>query len=396
GLRVAAFGTGHQAPALPALDGTLLLRTELHAGAGVTVDPARHVARVPAGALWADVVEAAAAHGLAALHGSSPDVGVIGYLLGGGLSFYARRHGLAADHVRAIELVSADGEARRVDAGHEPELFWALRGGGGGFGVVTAAEIDLFPIATVYAGMAVWPVEAAADVLRAWLGWAPGAPPEITTSLRILRLPPVPDVPEPMRGVPVVALDGVALADAAGGEALLAPLRAAAAPMLDGWAEMPAAAAVRVHGDPEQPVPGLGASALLGELDAAAADAFVVAAGADSGSTLLAAELRQLGGALARAPAGAGATGSLSAPYLLFGVGALMAPDAEPGVRASLERLVSAMAPWDTGRRLLGFDDAGGPAERCHDPDALARLAHVRRAWDPQRRFVATHEVALS
>ena len=126
---------------------------------GVSVDPDRRTARVQAGAVWLEVVEAAAQHGLAALAGSSPDVGVVGYTLGGGLSFLGRKYGLAANHVRAIELVTADGRLVRADREHEPDLFWALRGGGGSFGVVTAIELELFELAEAYAGLLWYPLE---------------------------------------------------------------------------------------------------------------------------------------------------------------------------------------------------------------------------------------------
>ena len=149
-LHVAPQGTGHNAAPLESLADTILLRTG--ALREVQIDPDARVARVEAGALWADVSSAAAEHGLAALAGSSPDVGVVGYTLGGGLSWLGRSHGLAANHVLAIELVTTDGVHRRVDADHHPELFWALRGGGGDYGVVTALEFRLFPIREVYAG----------------------------------------------------------------------------------------------------------------------------------------------------------------------------------------------------------------------------------------------------
>ena len=164
GFRIAPQGTGHNAPALGDLAGTVLLKT--HRLRGVTIDPAAQTARAEAGAIWIEVVEAAAEHGLAALAGSSPDVGVVGYTLGGGLSWLARKHGIGANQVVAVELVTADGEFRRVDRENDPDLFWALRGGGGAFGVVTAIELNLFPLTEVYAGHLFFPVERAAEVLR--------------------------------------------------------------------------------------------------------------------------------------------------------------------------------------------------------------------------------------
>jgi FAD/FMN-containing dehydrogenase len=150
--------------------------------------------------IWIEVVEAAAEHGLAALAGSSPDVGVVGYTLGGGLSWLVRKYGLAANKVTAVELVTADGRLVRADRDNEPDLFWALRGGGGSFGVVTALEFRLYPLTEVYAGVMFWPVERAAEVLNAWREWTATVPDEMTSVGRILQLPPLPDVPEPLRG----------------------------------------------------------------------------------------------------------------------------------------------------------------------------------------------------
>src|SRR6185436_19824474 len=138
--------------------------------------------------------------GLAALHGSTPDVSVAGYALGGGVGWYGRRHGLAANSVLAIELVTADGELRRVDRDNEPDLFWALRGGGGSFGLVTALEFQLYPVAEVYAGVLFFPWERSAEVLHAWREWTATAPDEVTSVGRILQIPPIEEVPEFLRG----------------------------------------------------------------------------------------------------------------------------------------------------------------------------------------------------
>ncbi|HUA73887.1 MAG TPA: FAD-dependent oxidoreductase, partial [Solirubrobacteraceae bacterium] len=317
GLCVATQTTGHLGQLLPDLGDTILLRPALHDGE-VAVDPERRVARVQAGARWGEVVEAVAPHGLAAMHGSSPSVGVIGYLLGGGLSFYGRAHGLAANHVRAFEVVTPDGAARRVDAEHDPELFWGLRGGGGGYAVVTAVELGLLPYAQVTGGALFFDASHAPALLRAWRDWARTAPDAITTTFRALTLPDLPDVPEPLRMTPTLCVDGVAL-DASCAAELERVLRSVGTPILGGFESMPSTAVVRLHGDPEEPVPAIGDGRLLGALDDEAIAAFLSVAG--EGSPLLAAELRQLGGALAAAPAGAGARGCFEGEFLLFGVG---------------------------------------------------------------------------
>ena len=188
GLRVAVQGTGHAAAPMGDLAGTLLLKT-MHM-TGLEVDPGARRARVEAGVRWGDVAVAAGEHGLVALHGSSPDVGVVGYSLGGGLGWLARRHGLACNSVVAAEVVTADGELRRVGPDEEPDLFWALRGGGGAFAAVTALEFELVPLTEVYAGWLVWEADAGGEVVHAFREWSRGAPRDITTSLRFLHLPP--------------------------------------------------------------------------------------------------------------------------------------------------------------------------------------------------------------
>jgi FAD/FMN-containing dehydrogenase len=390
GLRVAPQATGHNANPLGPLEDVVLLRT---AGLDeVTIDPAARRARVGAGVLWQEVVAAAAPAGLAALHGSSPDVGVVGYSLGGGVGWYARALGLQAGSLTAVELVLADGSLVRADADHEPELFWALRGGGGSVGVVTAVEFDLHPITSAYAGALVWDWRDAHRVLSCWAPWAAGAPDEVTTSFRILRLPPIEAVPAPLRGRQVVMVDGAVLADDATAARILAPLRDLG-PELDTFTRMPAPALTRLHGDPETPTPAVSGSAVLGPLPAGAIDAIVAAAGPDSGSSLLMAELRQLGGALGRPDPRGGALDRIDGSYLLY-AGAIAAdPDMARRGTADADRLVDAVRPWSTGGQYLNF------AERPVDPaDAFPagtyqRLRALRTAVDPDGRFLANHPI---
>ena len=189
---------------------------------GVEIDPVAETARVQAGTLWLEVTEAATPYGLFPLSGSSPDVGVVGYTLGGGLSWLARKHGLAANSVTAIEVVTPDGELVRATADDHAELFWALRGGGGNFGVVTAMEFRLFPYGEVYAGMILWPYERHAELLRAWHAWTRTAPEEVTTSFRIIHFPPLPELPPFLSGRSVVVVDGAYAGGAEEGAAALA------------------------------------------------------------------------------------------------------------------------------------------------------------------------------
>ena len=169
---------------------------------------------------------------------------MVGSAIGGGIGWLSRRHGLACNAITEAELVTAEGEQVRANADENTDLFWALRGGGGDFGVVTALELELFPIATVYAGSLMFPAAHGVDLVPAYLDWLRTVPDELTTGIRFLYLPPIPEVPEPLRGVPIVDVTGAFIGDAAEGAALLDPLRSLADPIIDGWAEIPAAGAL--------------------------------------------------------------------------------------------------------------------------------------------------------
>ena len=174
GLRVAPQTTGHGASAITTLENTILLSTKRMRG--VRIDPKAQRARVRAGAIWQDVTAPASAYGLAPLAGSAHDVGVVGYTLGGGLSWLAREHGFACDSVTAIELVTADGAFIRTDEHNDPELFAALKGGGGNFGVVTAIEFKLYPVEQLAGGALLWPAERAEEIFNAWREWTATRP----------------------------------------------------------------------------------------------------------------------------------------------------------------------------------------------------------------------------
>jgi FAD/FMN-containing dehydrogenase len=385
GMKVACQTTGHMAAVMPDLADTLLLRLDLTDR--IEVDHDNLTARIPAGAKWSDVVEEIAPLGLAAMHGSSPSVGVIGYLLGGGLSFYGRAKGFAANHVRSVDVLTAAGELVTAAPDQNDDLFWALRGAGGRFGVVTGIQISLMDLAEVFAGATFWPASMAPEVLLAWRDWTREAPRSVTTTCRILRLPPLEEVPEPLRGTPVVCVDGVAL-DHDAGEELAAILDGCGEALMGGWEVMPTPAISRLHGDPEDPLPAAGDSILLSDLDDTGIESFIEAAGETSDSSLVVAELRHLGGALAEPPDGAGALAAVDAEYLLFGTG-IADPGSAARTEADLERLLSALRPAKAPRKLYGFAESGCSLSECFEPDTVARLRAVKERYDPEGRFVA-------
>jgi FAD binding domain len=392
GLRVSAQGTGHGAAALESLDDTILIKTERMRG--VEIEDGR--ARVEAGAWSSDLGEAAARSGRAFLPGTSPNVGVIGYTLGGGLSWFGRKYGWACNRVAAIELVTADGEGRTVDAETEPDLFWALRGGGGGYAVVVALHVELVPVSEAYAGALLFPPELAADGLRAYRDWTVGAPEEAGSIVRMLNLPPLPDIPEPLRGKKWLAITAACIGSREEGEETIAPLREIGEPVVDTFDQIPAPALTRIAMDPEPPVPALGHHRLLTELPDEAIDAFVDIAGPESGSPLLLAELRHLGGALRRPAENGGALDKLDAEFVMLGIGMLMDPALQEPITNALDRLADAVNPWAAEGGYFNYADRPCEVDAILPAETCKRLAEVKRSWDPEDAILANHAVALA
>jgi FAD/FMN-containing dehydrogenase len=383
--------TGHQM--VGTANGAVLITS--HRMNDVAIDAVGRTARVGAGAIWAEVVQKAAMAGLAPLNGSNPAVGVSGYILGGGLSpTLGRSHGYAADHVRSLDVVTADGERRRVDAESDGELFWALRGGKGNFGVVTALEFDLFPVSRLYGGGIYFPGERMADVLRAWTAWLPDTPEIMSSSFAVLRLPPLPEVPEPLRDVFTVSLRIAYTGTAEDGEGMIAPLRAAAPALLDTVADMPYTAVGSIYDEPTDPLPYYERSIMLREFPAEAQDKLVELVGPDSDATMWIAELRALGGAWDREPAVPNAVATRGLPYVLLGVevGPL---SEEQRLKESIAALLDGMAPWQGDRRLVNnlAPDEAADAAAIYGPERYARLARVKKMYDPTNMFRINHNV---
>lgn len=388
GHPVAVVATGHGLHS--DLSGALAVSTRRMCS--VTVDPRARTARVGAGARWAQVIEMAATHGLAPLNGSSSAVGVVGYTLGGGVGPMGRRFGFAADHVRRVQLVTADGLIREVDAARDPELFWAIRGGKGNFGIVTEMEFDLMPVKTLYAGGIFFPASACADVLHTYRRWAQTLPEESTSSVALLRLPPDPALPEALRGQFAVHLRFAHLDSDSGqpgdGERLLAPMRAVATPLMDLVGEMPYAAVDSIHMDPTEPMPVWEQGAGLRELPAAAVDALLAVAGPDVDVPLMMVELRQLGAALARPATVPNAVAGRDAAFSLFAIGPMTGPLTEV-VPEVTQSVVDALAPWTRCGGLLNFQGIADPTRvgsLWSEPD-LARLLAVKQRIDPAGVF---------
>ena len=391
GLRVAAQGTGHNAGPLGSLADTILIKTT--AMRRVSIDPVAKTARAEAGAVWQDVVEAAAGHGLAALAGSSPGVGVVGYTIGGGISWLGRAYGLAASNVAAIEMITADGRLVRADAGTETGLFWALRGGGGSFGVVTAIELRLFPIAEVYAGQLWWPADAAAPVLQAWRELTQGdLPKEFTSAARLANFPQIPAIPEHLRGRSFVIIFVSHLGRPAQADALLAPLRALR-PVTDTIATIPVTALGQLHMDPEQPTRSVSQGFMAASLSAEATETFIRAAGPGADTPPGWAELLRIGGELRRARPDSGALAAIDADYQLSAGSPAPSPQATPAAERSVAAVLTAMRPWAARQMYLNLAGTSLDPASFWTPEAYDRLRRIKAAVDPDDLIHSNHPV---
>ncbi|MEC3913155.1 FAD-binding oxidoreductase [Nocardia sp. CDC160] len=380
--------TGHSPSA--AADGTVLVITR--ALDGVEIDVGSRVARVGAGVAWQPVLERAAAHGLAGACGSSGVVGVAGYTLGGGVGWFARSRGYAAHAVRALEVVTADGDQRRVTAESESDLFWALRGGGGDFALVTGLEFELFDAPELFGGRMLWPAERAAEVIAAFREATAEAEVGLSLWLTLIQFPPFPQVPEPLRGQAMVAVDVVALGGVTG------PLRRfdeIAGLVLDTRRPLDAAQVGGVCMEPTDPSPARVRGELLTDFSADVSEALLAAA-APRGSVgpLALVQIRHLGGALATPPADAGCAGGIAEPYLLSLLGPAPTPDFGALVVERQAAVVDALGPHLSGRKPFTYLDSGESPAAVFDAETLARLRDIKDRRDPDGLFRSNFPVA--
>jgi FAD/FMN-containing dehydrogenase len=358
---------------------------------GVRVDPAQRTARIEAGARWQQVIEAAAPHGLAPLSGSSPELGAVSYLLGGGLGLLARRFGYAADHVRAFEVVTADGRLRRVTATADPDLFWALRGAGQNFGVVTAMEIDLVEVTAVYGGGLYFDTALIPDVLRAWLDWTGSVPEELTSSVAVIPVPDLPVVPEPLRGRQVAHVRIAYVGDAGSGHELVAPLRAVGERLIDSVGELPYTRSGRICDDPTEPHAYRGTAVLLSHVDE---PGVLDLAGARELPCVV--QINHLGGALARPPAVANCVGHRDAAYLLRVLSPLGSAPAASAAELH-ERHLAALGPSVLGRSInfLFGEHTPEQVRSAYEEADYQRLAGLKARFDPANLFRLNHNIGI-
>jgi hypothetical protein len=385
-LPVRVLATGHGSYA-PVTDGVLITTRRL---TGVRVDPQSRVATIAAGEPWSTVVTAGFEHGLVPVAGASSHVGTVGYTTGGGLGPLARAFGVSSDWARGFRVVTAGGEAVRADASEHPDLFWALRGGKGGFGVVTSMDFELVPLTALYGGSMFFDTEHIETVLRAWVAWTHSVPEQATSSVAILRFPPLEVIPEPLRGKTAVSVRYAYVGDADAAAAAFQPIRDAAPALFDMVGEMPADQISTIHNDPTDPGPFWDRGLLLDDIDDEFATALLGVVGAEQHVPLMMAEVRHIGGATERDVPGGSAVGGRSAKYTFILIGA---PDPSlfetvlPGVAAGV---LAAIAPWTSRENTVNFAGAfalPGSYAASWPADVLTRLTEVRASYDPSGLF---------
>ena len=389
GLGVAIQATGHGVGR--PCDGGVLVNTSRMRG--VAVDPVARRARVEAGAVWQDVIEAAAAYGLAGLPGSSSGVGVVGSTLGGGFGWLGRRFGLASHSVARAEIVVATGERVAASPEVNPDLFWGLLGGTGNFGIVTALEFRLHSVTQVYGGNLYYPLDRARDMLEFFARWAPGTPDELMAAVTFRRFPPAAPVPEVLRGQSIVALRGCWCGHLGVGSALVDRARQSLGPaLLDTFAPMPVSALASISMDPVIPLGSIQRTEMIPDLTTEVIDAVLDLAGPDANSPLVMLELRTLGGAL-EGPAGAlSPMAHTAARYCFNAIGATTLPGIEPGrVHQHLQKVEDRLRDHVTGEAYLNFLDFHGatPARirAAYTAADWERLVQLKARIDPTNLF---------
>lgn len=386
-LKISVKNTGHGV-ALPADDNLLIVTASMNE---VEINPDEKTARIGPGAKWSDVLEKAQVVGLAPLMGSSTDVGAIGYTLGGGMGWLARKYGLAVDSVLSYDVITADGKMLHVSKSENEDLFWGLSGGGAALGIVTTLEIQLFPVETVYAGSLIYPRESAREVFLHYKEWLKEIDEDWTTSIALMNLPSVPFIPEFMRGQSVVFVRGCCVGSIEKGAKAIQSWLDWKDPMANLFKKMPFQDADSISDDPKEPSPSSVSNLVLQDLPDEAIDVLLNRGLPEKGPTpLLMVELRQTGGAIDRIDANTNSYSQRYAAFVLVMVGMIPTPEAHSAFEKILRQLKHEMAPYSTGGVCLNFlsgNERWNHTKAVFSPEAYQKLLALKKMYDPQNIF---------
>lgn len=384
---IAVQSTGHGV-VRPADDAVLIITSQMKE---VCIDASTNTAWIEAGLKWGEVLVEAQAVGLTPLLGSSPGVGVVGYTLGGGMGWLARKYGLAADSVRYFEVVTANGEVIHASATENSDLFWGLRGGGGSFGVVTGMEIQLYPVTTVYGGSLIYPGENAKGALQFFREWIKTAPDELTSSIAIMNLPPLPTLPEFLRGQTVVMIHGCYSGPVEQGAVYVQPWLDWMQPMVNSFHPMPFLEVETISNDPRDPSPGYGSGVWLADLSDETIDLIVkYGVSVQSSSPIVKTEIRHAGGAISRVDAQASAYSHRDENLIMQMVSITPTAEAMQKSQQYMDTFKAAMAAHATDRVYLNFLDgqeARDKTPNAYSADNYRRLMALKAKYDPDNLF---------
>lgn len=392
-LKVAVQATGHGV--IRPANGSLLILTSNMTE--VRVDAGARTAWIGAGVKWGEVLAQAQAVGLAPLLGSSPGVGAIGYTLGGGMGWLARKYGLSIDSVNSFEVVTANGEIVTASDRQNTDLFWGLRGGGGSLGVVTGMEVRLYPVTQFYGGNLYYPIEQAPAVFARYREWIAAAPDELTSAIVIMNYPPLPFFPEPLRGKAIAQIRGAYCGPIERGESLLDFWRDWQSPLIDDFTARPFTDIAKVSNDPVDPSPGLNSGAWLKDLSDETLATLIEHGAATRGPLpVTLTEVRHAGGAITRSDPYANAFSHRYAPHILSLVGMTPTVEAQAAFRSHVAHFKQALQPHLTGGVYLNFlegEEAVAHSRAGFSPEAYRRLQTLKSLYDPANRFSHSYDL---
>jgi FAD/FMN-containing dehydrogenase len=373
---------GHSAAGHSTNDGGIVI--DVRELTGLDIDVAGRTAWAGSGLTAGAYSLAAGEHGLATGFGDTGSVGIGGITLGGGVGYLGRKHGLTIDNLLAAEIVTADGEAHLIDAEHEPDLFWAIRGGGGNFGVATRFRYRLHDVRSFVGGMLVLP--ATADTIAGFIAEAHAAPDELSTIANVMDCPPLPFVAEEHHGAIVILAMMAYAGDVATGQSVLASFRSLATPLADLTAPM-AYPGMYPPDDPDYHPTAVSRNMFIDHVDRPVAETIVRFLDA-SDASIRVAQLRVLGGAIARVPPDETAYAHRASPIMVNVAAFYDGESDKPQREAWVAEFAAALHQGDTGAYVNFVGDEGEARVRAAYPGATwDRLARVKAAYDPDNVF---------